>query len=60
MNDILDQGGAFCILCGHVSETIIDGRKHDLAEHYDYVLAQCNGDKQLLKDWAGTILEQGR
>lgn len=49
MQDIHDKGGVFCINCGRVFDNVTDARKHDLAEHYDYVLAQCNGDKELLR-----------
>ena len=51
MQDIVKNGGAWCIICGDVFISIREARKHYLAEHYDYVLAQCKGDKELLKKW---------
>ena len=55
MSEIQKRGGSWCIHCGIIFDSVIDGRKHDLAEHYDYVLAQCNNDLNLLKDWANSI-----
>ena len=51
LQHVVDNGGAFCIHYGITFTTIRDARKHDLAEHYDYALMQCNGDKKLLKEW---------
>jgi len=47
----IDNGGSYCGECGIFFDTIIDGRKHDFQEHYDYALAQCNGDTEQLKKW---------
>ena len=52
LQHVVDNGGAFCIHCGITFTTVREARKHDLAEHYDYCLEQCNGDKELLKEWA--------
>ena len=40
-----------CPICGEVFYSIIDRKKHDLGHHYDYVLAQCHGDKYTLRQW---------
>ncbi len=44
----------FCIICDsdHVFNSITEARQHMLAEHYEYCLAQCYGDKKLLIEWA--------
>lgn len=47
----IDNGGSYCGECGIFFDTIIEGRKHDFQEHYDYALAQCNGDTEQLKKW---------
>lgn len=52
LSDVTKNGGAFCIHCGTTYTTIRETRKHLLAEHYAYCLAQCNGDKEQLKKWA--------
>lgn len=52
LKKLLDSGGSMCIHCGIPFSTIRECRKHLLAEHYDYCLAQCYGDKELLKEWA--------
>ena len=49
LKEIRESGGAWCIICGKVFDTIKEARQHDLAEHYDYVLAQCKGNKELLR-----------
>lgn len=54
LKEINEKGMSYCILCGHISENVIEARKHDLAEHYEYVLNQCYGDKQLLMEWASS------
>jgi hypothetical protein len=41
-----------CGICGKILRTAQDRKKHDLAHHYDYVLAQCSGDVKILKEWA--------
>ncbi len=41
-----------CGWCGKSLNSIRDRKKHDLAYHYDYVLAQCSGDVKTLKRWA--------
>ena len=40
----------WCPICKKI---LNDGerRKHDLAYHYDYILSQCRGNRQLLKEW---------
>ena len=50
LEDIRKRGGAYCALCGIFFDDIIDARKHRIEQHYDYALAQCDGDKQLLLD----------
>jgi hypothetical protein len=30
-------------------------KKHILAEHYEYLLLQCRGDKKLLRKWVAEI-----
>lgn len=39
-----------CPICGKILN-YGERKKHDLAHHYDYVLAQCSGNRQLLKEW---------
>ena len=39
-----------CPICGKRLKDK-ERKKHDLGHHYDYVLAQCNGDHQHLKEW---------
>ena len=40
-----------CPHCDSLFYSIIDRKKHDLGHHYDYVLAQCHGDKYTLRQW---------
>lgn len=48
----LEDGRSFCFKCTPAIEfsSPIEARKHDFAEHYDYALYQCGGDKQMLLD----------
>jgi hypothetical protein len=46
-----ENGGSYCFGCGIMFDKIIDARKHDFEKHYDYALAQCNGDKDKLQEW---------
>lgn len=46
------ENGWPCYNCGKILRTAQDRKKHDLAFHYDYVLAQCNGNRDILKEWA--------
>ncbi len=40
-----------CPICGKTLNG--EGRKkHDLGYHYDYVLAQCGRNREVLKRWA--------
>jgi len=39
----------YCNYCGKTHE--LSKKEHILAEHYDYLLAQCKDDKTLLKQW---------
>ena len=48
LEQIRDVGGSYCFECGIIFDTVIEARKHDVEKHYDYVLAQCSGDKKLL------------
>lgn len=41
----------WCTICGYAPNDDQKVRKHILAEHYDYLLAQCKGDKNLLREW---------
>jgi len=41
-----------CGWCGKILSSVRDRKKHDLANHYGYVLAQCSGDVKTLKEWA--------
>jgi hypothetical protein len=47
----IDNGGSYCGECGIFFPTRVAGRKHDFAEHYEYALAQCGGNKKKLKEW---------
>lgn len=49
----LSQGSVImnCGICGIAVATLLRLKQHQLAEHYDYVLEQCNGDKELLRQW---------
>jgi len=47
-----NNGKILCPLCGGKFDTFVDRKKHDLAFHYSYVLAQCKGDRKLLRWWA--------
>jgi len=40
-----------CIICGRICDSRKDRLKHDLAYHYDYVLAQCGGNHAVLRDF---------
>ncbi len=42
------KAGHWCSVCGNVFESITNTKKHMISKHYDYVLAQCNGDKKLM------------
>ena len=54
MNKLLENirktGGAYCVRCGIFFDDIIDTRKHNVEQHYGYVLSQCRGNQQLLLD----------
>jgi len=41
-----------CPICGEVLHSFLDRKKHDLGNHYEYVLFQCGDDHELLRDWA--------
>ncbi|MBT4326961.1 MAG: hypothetical protein HOD60_08660 [Candidatus Nitrosopelagicus sp.] len=41
-----------CMICGRFVGSFNQRRKHDLAYHYDYVLAQCGGNHEALRKWA--------
>lgn len=41
-----------CLNCGKILRAVQERKKHDLAFHYDYVLTQCNGNREILKEWA--------
>jgi hypothetical protein len=47
---VLDKGGSFCFSCSLEFDTVVEARKHDVEKHYEYALAQCYGNKQLLMD----------
>lgn len=40
-----------CIVCEKTFENTRKTKEHLLAEHYDFCLSQCNGDKEFLKMW---------
>lgn len=42
----------YCTLCGFDPNNELEVRKHIVSEHYDYLLGQCKGNKELLKKWA--------
>jgi len=50
LEDTRKRGGTYCVRCGIFFNDIIDTRKHNLEQHYDYVLSQCHDNKQLLLD----------
>jgi len=50
LSKTLDEGGAYCIHCRIFFDDVIDARKHQIEQHYNYALAQCNGDKKRLLD----------
>ena len=50
--EVFRQDKVLCLFCGVYFDTIRESRKHNLAFHYDYVLAQCWGNHELLKQWA--------
>lgn len=51
LEGIQKRGGAWCGWCGIVFDNVINARKHSVEQHYDYVLAQCGGNKQRLLDF---------
>lgn len=51
ISDHMEKGGTFCGECHIFFDSIVEGRKHDFTEHYDYALAQCGGDKKKLMEW---------
>ena len=50
LEDTQKRGGVYCVQCGIFFNDIIDTRKHNVEQHYDYVLSQCHDNKQLLLD----------
>jgi len=50
--EVFRLGKIPCTNCGVYFDTRREYRKHALAFHYDYVLAQCRGNHELLKQWA--------
>ena len=38
--------------CSQSFNSVIEARKHDLAYHYDYVLGQHSGNRELVRKWA--------
>jgi len=40
----------FCIHCGYENDDVVKVRKHLLICNYDYVLLQCQNDKDLLRN----------
>lgn len=40
----------WCTICGYDPNDEKKVRQHILAKHYDYLLGQCKGDKELLKN----------
>ena len=50
LEDTQKRGGVYCVRCGIFFNDIIDTRKHNVEQHYDYVLSQCHDNKQLLLD----------
>ena len=47
----LEDIAPFCSNCGLVCKSETAVRKHILEEHYNYLLAQCRGNKELLRNW---------
>ena len=50
LEDTQKRGSVYCVRCGIFFNDIIDTRKHNVEQHYDYVLSQCHDNKQLLLD----------
>jgi len=50
LEELRKREGGYCGWCGIFFDDIIAVRKHHVESHYDYVLAQCRGNKQLLLD----------
>jgi len=51
LNNHLSNGGSYCFECDLFLNTVLDGRKHDFAKHYEYALEQCGGNKKKLNEW---------
>ena len=50
--EVFKLGKIPCMRCGVYFDTVIERRKHDLAFHYDYVLGQHGGNRELVRKWA--------
>jgi hypothetical protein len=46
-----DESGTYCVWCGIFFDSIVETRKHHFAEHYEYCLAQCSNDMEIVQDW---------
>jgi len=51
LNNHLSDGGSYCFECNLFLSSVVEGRKHDFAKHYDYALEQCGGNKKKLNEW---------